>query len=214
MPQVPNLPGVPALDSYSENNIVLLVADAIEAILGVLSPQWGIFLDGFPVLTYDNQVNFEYGQDWKISTYPVEQGSFTTYDKVQTPSEIRCRFSAGASVTNRQDMLSSIDAVMSDTNLYDVVTPEVVYLDYNFMHRSYDREAARVGLVEIDVFLMEILQTATAQFLNTVNPTNSGQVGLGNVPATQTPAATQAGVNAAGGVDGSTGSPFEGVPIP
>lgn len=195
MPAVPNVPGVPPLDSYSANNIVLLFADVVGAIFGILLPeQWGIFLDGVPVLSYDNQVGFEYGQHWKVSTYPVEQGSFQAYDKVQMPSQIRCRFSAGASVTNRQEMLSSIDAVMSTTELYDVVTPEIVYLDYNFVHRSYDREAARVGLVEIDVFLMEILQTATAQYQNTQNPTVAGQVGLGNVTAPQTSGAVSSTV--------------------
>jgi hypothetical protein len=173
---------------------VLLLADVIEAIFGVLSPQWGIFLDGIPVLTYDNQVNFEYSQDWKISTYPVEQGSFQSYDKVQLPSEIRCRFSAGASTTNRQEMLQSIDSVMSDTQLYDVVTPEIVYLQYNFHHRDYNREAARVGLVEIDVHLIEVLETATAQFQDTASAAVSGQVGLGNVSANPTASQTQADV--------------------
>ena len=52
-------------------------------------------------------------------------------------------------------MLQSIDAVMSTTALYDVVTPETVYLGYNFMHRDYDREAERVGLVVIDIWLQE-----------------------------------------------------------
>lgn len=200
MPQVPNVPGVPALSSYAEDDIALLFADVLTAIFDVLFPQqWGIFLDGVPVLSYDNQVNFGYSQDWKISTYPVEQGSFQTYDKIQLPSEIRCRFSAGASVTNRQEMLDSIDAVMNTTDLYDVVTPEEVYLGYNFMHRDYDRQAERVGLIEIDVTLMEVLETATAQFQDTLDPTTSGQVGLGNVSADPTPGGTQTAILDQGG---------------
>lgn len=199
MPQVPNVPGVPALSSYSATGIVLLLADVVGAIFGILLPtQWGIFLDGIPVLSYDNQVSFEYSQDWRISTYPVEQGSFQSYDKVQMPSEIRCRFSAGASVTNRQEMLQSIDEVMNTTDLYDVVTPEIVYLGYNFVHRDYNREASRVGLVEIDVFLMEVLETATAQFQDTLSPTTAGQVGLGNVSANPTDSGTAGSVVSAG----------------
>lgn len=183
MADVPNLPGVPALTGYAANDVALLLEDAVSEIVGGLGePQWGIYLDGFPVLTYDNQAAFSYSQDWKISTYPVEEGSFTTYDKVQQPSEIRCRFSAGASVLNRQAMLQSIDAVMNTTDLYDVVTPEVTYLGYNFAHRDYDREAASVGLIVVDVWLVEVLQTATEQFQSTQSPAYAGQVGLGNVP--------------------------------
>ena len=65
MPEVPNLPGVPTLSSYSANDVVLLLADVVDAIIGALVPQWGIFLDGIPVITYDNQVSFSYSQDWK-----------------------------------------------------------------------------------------------------------------------------------------------------
>jgi hypothetical protein len=182
MANVPNVPGVPSLSSYSPNNITLLLEDVVSEIIGALLPQWGIFLDGIPVLTYDNQLNFGYSQEWRISTYPVEQGSFMNYDKVQVPSEIRCRFSAGASAINRQAMLQSIDAVMNTTDLYDVVTPEKVFISYNFIRREYDREAANVGLVVIDLILMEVIQTATAQFSNTQNPTMGSQYGVGTVP--------------------------------
>lgn len=194
MPNVPNLPGVPPLNSYSATGVALLAADIVSAIFGFSSQQWGIFLDGEPVLAYDTQVNFSYSQEWKVSTYPVEQGAFQSYNKVQMPSAVRCRFSAGASATNRQEMLDSIDAVMSTTELYDVVTPEAVYLGYNFVHREYDREAANVGLVQVDVILTEIMETATAQFQNTSTPVVAGQVGLGQVGVPQTDPATQASV--------------------
>ena len=161
------------------NGIVMLLEDAVSAILGLLTPQWGIYLDGVPVLTYDNQVNFGYSQEWQISTYPVEQGSFFNYDKVQKPAEIRCRFSSGASVLNRQAMLQSIDAVMNTTDLYDVVTPEETYIGFNFIRREYDREAANVGLVVIDLIMMEVIESATAQFQNTQSPSNASQVSTG-----------------------------------
>lgn len=181
---VPNVPGVPPLSSYSPNNVVLLVADAIASLIGFfLPPQWGIYLNGFPVLSYDNQPSFGYKQDWAIAHYPVEQGAFQSYDKVQLPAEIRCRFSTGGSVFNRQQMLASIDAVMSTTQVYDVVTPEKTYLSFNFSHRDYEREAENVGLITIDVWLIEIIQTATAQFQSTSTPVVAGQQGLGNVSA-------------------------------
>lgn len=185
---------MPPLSSYSDNPLTLLLEDAIDDIIGALLPQWGIFLDGFPVLTYDNQTAFAYSQDYKIATYPIEEGSFQSYDKVQEPAEIRCRFSAGASAINRQAMLQSVDAVMSTTDLYDVVTPEEVFLGYNFSHRDYDRAAANVGLVVIDVWLVEILESATAQFQSTQSPAYAGQTGLGTVTATPTTGATQGAI--------------------
>ena len=86
MANVPNVPGVPPLSSYGANNITLLVEDAVSVVLGTLgAPQWGIYLNGVAVLSYDNQVSFSYKQDWKISTYPVEQGSFPELRQGATP---------------------------------------------------------------------------------------------------------------------------------
>lgn len=186
MPFVPNVPGVPPLSSFIPNAIVPLLGDAIGLILGALNIQtWGIFLDGVPVLTYDNFVSFDYSQDWEISTYPVEDGSFTAYDKVQRPAEIRVSVSAGGSVANRQVMLLAIDAQMSTTLTYDIVTPETVYLNYNFIRREFDRAASNVGLVLVHLYFMEIIETATSIFQNTFSPANAGQVGLGTTSAAQ-----------------------------
>jgi hypothetical protein len=184
MPNVPNVPGVPPLLSYSANPIALLLQDAVAALLGLFAPpQWGIFSNGFPVIVADNQISFDYKQDFPISTYPVEQGQFQTYDRVQLPSEIRCRFSAGGNVTNRQNFLQSIDAVMnSGITLYDVVTPEETYLGYTFNHRDFSRTAeSGVGLIVVDLWLTEVIETATAQFQNTQQPGNAGQQASGNV---------------------------------
>ena len=77
----------------------MLVEDAASVLLGLITatPQWGIYLNGVAVLSYDNQMSFGYKQDWKISTYPVEQGSFQSYDKVQLPFEVRMRVAGSVS---------------------------------------------------------------------------------------------------------------------
>lgn len=50
MPNVPNVPGVPRLSSYSANPFPLLLADT-AALINLVSPsQWGIFLNGVPVI--------------------------------------------------------------------------------------------------------------------------------------------------------------------
>lgn len=183
MPDVPNVPGVPPLASYAANNIVQITADAVATLFSSLfGVAWGIFWNGLPVLSYDNQRSFGYQQEWHISTYPVEGGSFQTYNKVQRPAAVRVRIAAGGSTVNRFAMLETIDSVMDTTLLYDVVTPEKVYLGYNFVRREYSREPENVGLIAVDLMLMEVIETATAQYQSTQTPVVAGQIGLGNVP--------------------------------
>jgi hypothetical protein len=49
---IPNLPGVPSLTGYTDNIFPLILSDAIAAINNILDPpQWGIYIDGEPVIT-------------------------------------------------------------------------------------------------------------------------------------------------------------------
>lgn len=200
MPFVPNLPGVPALTSFAPiSSLSVLASDAVSALINFLFPQWGIFLFGIPVLFYDSQVSFEYRQDWPISNYPVEQGGFQSYDKARLPSEIRIRLSAGGSVFNRQAFLATIDAVMNTTDLYDVVTPEQVFLSYNFTHRDLVRTADQgVGLIVVDLWLTEVIETSTALFQNTQAPGQAGQFGAGQSSPTPPTSSEQSSITTSG----------------
>lgn len=188
-PSVPLAPGVPAIprDPLAvAAAISLLTVDAV--INQFLSNQtlWGIFQGGsagtIPLVIADNVTSMEFKQDWTLSTYPVEQGGFQSYDKVSLAYEVRLRFTTGGSLADRTAFLKSIEAIAGTLDLYDVVTPEKVYPSVNIMRYDYDRKAFKgLGLFAIDVWLMEIRVTAETQFQNTqaansASPQNVGQV--------------------------------------
>jgi hypothetical protein len=217
MPDVPNLPGVPALASYSLDPPALLFADTALVVSRSLQPQWGIYTQAGAkvvasslasllglgslvsavnsigsILTggavnVQNQfsvVDFEYKQDWTVSDYPVEQGGFQSYDKVQLPFDVKMRIAAGGSASNRQALLGTIDGIANAITLYDVYTPEQAYIGCNVTHYDYKRAAANgAGMILIDVWLVEVRVTATAAFQNTQQPGVAGQQALGNVSA-------------------------------
>lgn len=185
MPFIPRVPGVPGLTSYAAVAVQLLTRDVIQALgigLGLL-PRWGIFFQGFPVIWADNQVSFEFRKDFTISNYPTEAGGFQSYNKVELPGDIRCRFSTGGSEFDRQRLLTSIDQVLATIDLYDVVTPEKVYLNYTFTHVDYNRKSSNVGLLTVDLWLTEVRPSTQGSTPSPQNPTLSGQQGLGAVQA-------------------------------
>ena len=189
MANVPNVPGVPPLSSYGANNITLLVEDAVSVVLGTLgAPQWGIYLNGVAVLSYDNQVSFSYKQDWKISTYPVEQGSFQSYDKVQLPFDVRVRLNCSGPVAQRQAFLSTLDAMSNTTQLFDVHTPERTYANCSVSHIGFDREAtAGAAMIQADIWFQQIRLTQAATFQNPQNPADTGQINSGTVQTSTLP---------------------------
>ena len=181
------LPSLPAGVNILTSGI-LLVADAVTLISSLVQ-QWGIFLDGFPVILADNVLTMGFGQDWRIASYTQEQGAFASYNKVTMPFVTKLRFSTGGSVSARQAFIDSVMAISGDTNLYDVVTPERIYTSCNVEHASYDRNADTAGMVSMDVWLKQIAVTDPSTYTNPQNPclTPQQQNGLCQAgPQTQT----------------------------
>jgi hypothetical protein len=191
MVDIPNVPGVPPLPSYSPNDIVLLAVDVIGAILGLFGSEWGIFLDGEQAFDYQSIVDFDYKQDWPTSDYPVEDGGFQSYDKVELPFDVRVRVASGGTEAERESLLSSVRAAAGTLDLFDVVTPEQTYSSCNITHVDFKRTSSNgVGLILIDIWFTEIRITSTSTFTQTQQPGNAGQVNTGNVNG-QAPATSE-----------------------
>lgn len=154
--------------------VAILIADAV-LIPGALFPQWGIYLDGFPVVVADNVLTFGFKKGARLSKYPQEKGAFATYNKVAIPGEPRLRYSTGGSIADRTTFLASIAPLIGDINLYDVVSPEAAYFSYNVINYDYDRHADNAGLIEVDVWLEEVVIAGSSSFSNTTNPADASQ---------------------------------------
>jgi hypothetical protein len=169
---IPGLPSLPSDIAGVFSEVVLVASDLLG--FGAVSSQWGLFLNGEPVVIADSVLSIEFTQDFSITNAPVEQGSFASYNKVQRPFETTLRFATGGSIADRQNLINSIAAIIGDTNLYDVVTPEVTYTNLNLVHQNYLRSAERgAGLLTIDVRAQEVrpagLVTSSAAATQTGN---------------------------------------------
>lgn len=184
MVNVPKVPGVPALPSYSANNISLLVADVTFAINSLFGPQWGIFLDGAQAFPYQSILDFDYKQDFPISDYQVEEGGFQSYDKVTLPFDVKVRVVSGGSESEREALLTAVHDAAATLDLFDVVSPERTYVGCNITHFDYKRSSSSgVGIIIIDIWFTEVRESATATFANTQQPGVAGQQNTGSVTA-------------------------------
>jgi hypothetical protein len=168
------LPGLPSLP----NDFPAFVAGISLLTDDLVSPpqtnQWGIFLNGEAVVLADNVLSLEFKQEFSICDYPVEGGSFASYNKVQRPAEAKVRFSAGTDLPTRTAFLQSVQNVIGDTNLYDIVSPEVTYINFNFIHQDYKRTATEGnGLISLDIWCREV-RPASSSTSNTTTSTSGG----------------------------------------
>lgn len=140
-PNVPDLPGVPPLKRKITSAVLaatpLFVKDLFS--FGV-APTWGIFdSKGNLYLQPDSFLGMEYRNGCTVSDYPVEQGAFNTYNKVQTPFEATVSLAKGGEAADRAKFLLAVENIFATTNLYTIITPELTYSDVTITRYDYER---------------------------------------------------------------------------
>lgn len=181
-PNVPFAPGVPPLPRLpGAIGVVvdLILSDALSLLAGLGEQQWGLFLDGAPVVEAESVVSFEFKKGAQVANFPIEGGKFEAYDKVQRPFDVRLRFSTGDTLAARQELLESAQAAVDSLELMDAVSPEAVYENVNPTHMDYRRTAVNgVGLIIVDVFCEQIRTTATSTFTSSSTNAATPTTGL------------------------------------
>jgi len=184
-PNVPPLPGVPAINRNSAGYVG--AALKIEAQLlpnNLFGTKWAITdASGNLALVPDSFVNFEYKNERKIPNYPVEGGSFSNYNKVAMPFDCRCVVTcSGNGSMSKQDFLAAIQNYLDSLILLTISTPDASYPNLNLVHVDYRREArqgATLLLVQLWFQEIRIAQKSTAP--NTAEPSGSDTVDIGQV---------------------------------
>lgn len=191
-PDVPDLPGVPPL----ARSLVSQVAAGINGLAGQIGlaplitlaqPVWGVFdANNVAVAIADSVRSIDYNSESRVSDYRQEQGAFQSYNKVQLPYAAGVSLTCGRDVTSRSAFLSALQFAKDSTNLYSIVTPEIVYLNANIVglrYRRTDRDGAT--LLTVDLHIEEIRVDATAAFANTntQNPASADTLSQGQLQA-------------------------------
>lgn len=162
-----------------------------DTLTGVQSDQWGIFLNGAPVITPDTFLSFGFSVHFSIADYPLQQGAFESFNKVRQPFENKLTVATGGSLADRQELLSAVDAISGDLNSYDMATPEKIYNNCNVTHYGYDKSAMKGnGLLAIEIWFSQVRIEAQAGFSDTQQPEGSSPQNGGNVQPT-TPTAIE-----------------------
>jgi hypothetical protein len=208
-PNVPNAPGVPSVPrSNSAPAAQIASLGILQSILWQslqLDIKWGIFdIEGNALIDTNFFVqaiglgqtlstnSISYGKETKVSDFPVERGGFASYNKVEIAASPSITLCFQGNEQQRSEFLNIIDNACKSLDLYDIVTPEVTYINYNIESYNYQRQSGKgATLLTVELQLKEIREVS-AQFStvsqseinNPKNATASPQVNNGKVQAT------------------------------
>lgn len=200
-PFVPQALGVPALlrggaqilDSITLG--ALGIGDALTAIIGAEPVKWGVFdTNGNPVADYDSVYATAYQNESRISDYPVEQGAFAAYNKVDNPFDVMVTLNCGGDEARRAAFLAACESVRKSLDLYAVMTPEYTFQNVNFTGINYQR-SVRDGAYMVSVQLIgREVREKNAAYSSPQDPGASDTVESGMVQSVDDPTLTVAGV--------------------
>lgn len=184
---VPAAPGVPALarSVTVPTTLTGLVGLASEILTDFLGSQWGIYDDsGAPALLPDSYLEVHFKNDERQAVYPMEEGSFATYNKVNTPFDCRVKMSIGSDIVGRTAFLAACDAMLKSTNLYTVITPERSYSNASVVNTMYGRTRRDgVTMIIVELWFQEVRTTALMLLPSTAQPDGADSVSDGQVQA-------------------------------
>lgn len=155
----------------------LLTADDASVSNRAALYRYGIFLNGAIVLEPDTFVGYGFSNNSLVPQYPQENGAFQSYNKVDTPFNLRIRVAKGGSTTDVAAFIDAAESLVkaSNLNLYSVITPERTYNSVTVVKVTHDHKPdSGANMVTMDIEFLEIRNSATAQYTNTASPTSSG----------------------------------------
>lgn len=132
---------------------------------------WGVFdANNNPAFVVDTYMMLSPSASSKVSEFPVENGSFASFNKVQKPREVSIRVSLGGDPTAMTTLLEKFETLRLSTAMLSVVTPYAVYL--NMVLTNYKNEHTSIkgaSRIEADLKFEEIRQV-TPTFSNVALP--------------------------------------------
>lgn len=190
-PNVPLTAGVPALARAASavavaGNLALIGAGALRQLGLIGKPKvWAVLgPDGKAIITPDSVLDLEYRGESKISTYPVEGGSFGSYNKVQAPFDLHIIMTCSGGKMTREAFLARMESLKASVELCSVVTPDAVYKPLNLVQFDYRRTSTNgVTLLTVNASFEEVRVTATTEYTKTATPAGAGMVNNGSTKA-------------------------------
>lgn len=161
-PNIPNVPGVPLLArSFTVPTVDSLINSAASQILGLVfgTVVWGVYdQGGLPALVPDTFLDVDFKNGANVPTYPIENGGFGTYNKINTPYDCKVKMAIGSDEFTRNQFLDACATMLNSVDFYSVVTPEKTYLNATLQNYAYRRETRNGGtsMLIVDLWFLEI----------------------------------------------------------
>ena len=150
--------------------------------------------DGEPILDYTSMISVEIKQEGRVSSEPIEEGGFASYNKVEFPLDARVQVGMQGEPDELQDFLDKLVELKKEAETFSLVTAEQEHK--NLTLESYDYARKRedgINTIFAELRIVEIREVSP-QFANVKlpparcrNKENASRVDTGRTQAEEAP---------------------------
>lgn len=117
---------------------------------------------------FDGIMDVDVKNESKVLTSPIEKSSFAAYNKVETPLDVVITGASQQDNAAQSAILDSLNKLVSDAELVDIVTPTAVYLKMTLESYSYKRTATDgASLLVVELHAIEVREVETTRVTKT-----------------------------------------------
>lgn len=139
-----------------------------------------VSIKGTYALRPDSFIKFEYKEIHKIPNYPVEQGSFQSYNKVTLPYEIKLIVTK-SNIFEIGPFINQILVLLNSTKLLSIVTPDKTFNSANLVNFDYRKEAKNGAVLLIAELTFQEVRIAPNPAAPVATPQADQTFALGQV---------------------------------
>lgn len=159
------------LNGLVKRTAITLLGNIVSTLWDYLFPGaiWGIFNVGSTsrAIELSSVVEVDLAADSRVSDYPIQTGSFVSYNKVANPNIITLRVTKDGAETSRLELIQWLEQQKNDTTLFDILTPEYRYLNMTLVGYRISRSArSGAAMITADTLWQEVRQIS-AQYSTT-----------------------------------------------
>ncbi len=145
-PVLPLVAGVPAILRGGAQIIdtvtfgFLGASEFVNSIIGSEPVLWGVFDEsGESIAEYDSFVSVSYRDDSNVSDYPIENGGFAAYNKVDQPFSVRVTLTCGGDVDRRNAFTEALKRARRSLDLFTVLCEDGEFEKCNLIAVDWER---------------------------------------------------------------------------
>ena len=139
-------------------------------------PVWGVFNPGTTdeAVQVSSVVYVDIAGDSQVSDYPLQSGSFTSYNKVVTPNLFRVALANDGNEDERRAFLLWLEQNAAETSLFDVYCPDYVWPKATLVSYRISRSARNgATMLVADCVFQHVRELpSTYSTTNVPNPDN------------------------------------------